>query len=124
MKMKLEVVTVPVKDVDSAKAFYTEKLGFHADHDFKINENLRFVQLTPPGSACSIVIGVGLTKMKPGSLDSLLLVVEDIQKVHDELVKKGVAVTDVKKEFWGAYHIYFSDPDGNKWQIQQPDPKK
>jgi catechol 2,3-dioxygenase-like lactoylglutathione lyase family enzyme len=124
MQMKLELVSVPVSDVDKAKDFYTEKLGFHADNDNKISEKLRFVQLTPPGSGCSIVIGVGITKMKPGTLDSLLLVVDDIEKAHDELVKNGVAVTDVKKEFWGAYHIYFSDPDGNKWQIQQPASKK
>jgi len=118
--MKLELVSVPVSDVDKAKLFYTEKLGFTTDHDHKVNENLRFVQLTPPGSGCSIVIGIGITSMKPGSLDSLLLVVDDIQKAHEELVKNGVTVTDVKKEDWGAFHIYFSDPDGNKWQIQQP----
>ena len=124
MQMKLEVVSVPVSDVDKAKAFYTEQLGFHPDHDHKISETLRFVQLTPPGSGCSIVFGTGITSMKPGTLDSLLLVVEDIYKIHNKLVKKGVKVTDVKKEFWGAYHIYFSDPDGNKWQIQQPRPKE
>ena len=124
MQMKLEVVFVPVSDVDKAKAFYTEQLGFLADHDHKISETIRFVQLTPPGSACSIVFGTGITSMKPGTLDSLLLVVEDINKVHDTLVKKGLKVTDVKKEVWGAYHIYFSDPDGNKWQIQQLLPKK
>jgi len=122
--MKLELVSVPVSDVDRAKAFYTEKLCFHADHDMNLNEKIRFVQLTPQGSACSIVIGNGITPMKPGSLDCLLLVVEDIHKTHDTLVKNGVTVTDVKLEPWGAYHIYFSDPDGNKWQIQQPRPKK
>lgn len=121
--MKLETVSVPVSDVDIAKTFYTEKLGFNADHDYKISETIRFVQLTPPGSGCSIVIGTGITSKKPGTLDSLLLVVNDINKVHDALVKKSVEVTAVKKEFWGAYHIYFSDPDGNKWQIQQPHAK-
>lgn len=124
MQMKIEVVFVPVSDVDKAKAFYTEKLGFHADHDNKISEKIRFVQLTPPGSGCSIAIGTGITTMKPGTLDSLLLVVADVAKAHDKLVKNGVNVTNVKKEVWGAYHIYFSDPDGNKWQIQQLVPKK
>jgi catechol 2,3-dioxygenase-like lactoylglutathione lyase family enzyme len=119
MQLKLELVSVPVSDVDRAKAFYVDKLGFHADYDHKLNEKVRFVQLTPPGSACSIVIGLGITPMKPGSLDSLLLKVEDIEKAHKELKKNGVEVTDVKLEPWGAYHIYFSDPDGNKWQIQQ-----
>ena len=121
MEMLLEVVTVPVSDVDKAKEFYVEKIGFHLDGDWKI-EDKRYVQLTPVGSGCSIAIGEGITQAKPGSIDSLLLVVKDIHKVHDELVKKGVKVTEVKKESWGAYHIYFSDPDGNKWQIQQKPP--
>ena len=124
MKMKLELVSVPVSDVDRAKAFYVDKLDFHADYDQNLNEKVRFVQLTPQGSACSIVIGLGITPMKPGSLDSLLLKVDDIKKAHSELKKKGVDVTDVKLEPWGAYHIYFQDPDGNKWQIQQSGPKK
>ena len=119
MQMKLELVSVAVSDVERAKAFYVDRLGFHADYDVKLNEKVRFVQLTPPGSACSIVIGLGITPMKPGSLDSLLLKVEDIEKAHKELKKNGVEVTDVKLEPWGAYHIYFSDPDGNKWQLQQ-----
>jgi len=119
MQMKLELVSVPVSDVERAKAFYVDQLGFHADYDAKLNEKVRFVQLTPPGSACSIVIGLGITPMKPGSLDSLLLKVEDIEKAHKELKKNGVEVTDVKLEPWGAYHIYFNDPDGNKWQMQQ-----
>lgn len=122
--MKLEVVSVPVSDIDRAKEFYVDKLGFHLDGDWKMGD-IRYMQLTPVGSGCSIVIGKGITKAKPGSIDSLLLVVKDIHKAHDELVKKGVKVTDVKKESWGAYHIYFSDPDGNKWQIQQkPDRKE
>lgn len=120
MQMKLELVIISVSDVEKAKAFYTEQLGFHEDFDYKVTDKIRFVQLTPPGSSCSIAIGTGITSMKPGTLDSLLLVVEDIHKIHNELVKKGVKVTAVKKEIWGAYHIYFSDPDGNKWQIQQP----
>lgn len=116
--MLLEVVSVPVSDVDKAKKFYVDKIGFHLDGDWEI-EDKRYVQLTPIGSGCSIAIGKGITKAKPGSIDSLLLVVKDIHKAHDELVKKGVKVTEVKKESWGAYHIYFSDPDENKWQIQQ-----
>jgi catechol 2,3-dioxygenase-like lactoylglutathione lyase family enzyme len=119
MKMKLEVITVPVSDVDVAKDFYADKLGFHVDGDWKIDEKTRYVQLTPVGSGCSVVIGNGITKSKPGTIDSLLLVVEDIHKVHDELAAKGVKVTPVKKMPWGAWHIYFSDPDGNKLTIQQ-----
>ena len=119
--MLLEVVSVPVSDVDRAKEFYVEKIGFHLDGDWEMGDK-RYVQLTPVGSGCSIAIGKGITTAKPGSIDSLLLVVKDIHKAHDELAEKGVKVTDVKKEDWGAYHIYFSDPDGNKWQIQQKPP--
>jgi catechol 2,3-dioxygenase-like lactoylglutathione lyase family enzyme len=119
MKMTLEVVTVPVSDVDLAIEFYAEKLGFHVDGDWKMDGGIRYVQLTPVGSGCSIVIGSNVSKALPGSIDSLLLVVENIHKVHDELVKKGIKVTDVEKMPWGAWHIYFSDPDGNKLTIQQ-----
>ena len=119
--MLIEVITVPVSDVDRAKAFYVEKLGFHEDGDWKM-EDKRYVQLTPVGSGCSICIGEGITESKPGSIDSLLLVVKDIHKAHNELVKKGVKVTDVEKMPWGAWHIYFSDPDGNKLTIQQKPP--
>ena len=118
MEMLLEVVSVPVSDVDKAKEFYVEKLGFHLDGDWTI-EDKRYVQLTPVGSSCSIAIGQGITSAKPGSIDSILLAVKDIQKAHDALKEKGVQVTNVKKESWGSFHIYFSDPDGNKWQIQQ-----
>lgn len=118
MEMLLEVVSVPVSDVNRAKEFYTDKIGFHLDGDWEMGDK-RYVQLTPVGSGCSIAIGEGITQAKPGSIDSLLLVVKDIHKAHDELVGKGVKVTDVKKEAWGSYHIYFSDPDGNKWQMQQ-----
>src|ERR1700683_4429233 len=100
MEMKLELVIISVSDVDKAKAFYIEQLGFHEDFDYKVTDKMRFVQLTPPGSSCSIAIGIGITTMKPGTLDSLLLVVEDIHKIHDKLVKKGVKVTAVKKEIW------------------------
>jgi catechol 2,3-dioxygenase-like lactoylglutathione lyase family enzyme len=118
MEMKLELVGVPVSDVDRAKAFYTEKLGFNADFDQRVNESLRFVQLTPPGSACSICIGEGLTKMEPGSIDMLQMVVPDAQQVHDDLVGRGVEVSDVQVLDWGTF-VYLSDPDGNKWALQQ-----
>ena len=118
MQMKLELVAVPVTDVDRAKAFYTEQLGFHADFDQQVDENLRFVQLTPPGSACSIVIGVGSTNMQPGSLEGLLMVVADVRAVREELVKRGAEVSEVNVQDWGHF-VYFSDPDGNRWSLQQ-----
>jgi len=118
MQMKLELVAVPVSDVDRAKAFYTEKIGFHADHDHTVRDDLRFIQLTPPGSACSIVIGVGITDMQPGSVKGLQMVVADVKEVRDELVKRGVAVSDIEVMPWGSF-VYFSDPDGNSWSLQQ-----
>lgn len=118
MDWKLELVAVPVSDVDRAKAFYTEKVGFHADFDQQVNENLRFVQLTPPGSACSIYIGTGLMEMKPGSLEGLQMVVPDIEKAHDQLAGHGVEVSDIEDLSWGRF-VYFSDPDGNKWAVQE-----
>jgi catechol 2,3-dioxygenase-like lactoylglutathione lyase family enzyme len=118
MDWKLELVAVPVSDVDRAKAFYAEKVGFHADHDQQVNENLRFVQLTPPGSACSICIGVGLTTMKPGLIEGLQMVVPDIEQAHDQLAGRGVDVSDIQDLAWGRF-VYFSDPDGNKWAVQQ-----
>ena len=118
MDWKLELVAVPVSDVDRAKTFYAEKVGFHADHDQQVNPTLRFVQLTPPGSACSIYIGTGLTTMKPGLIEGLQMVVPDIEKAHDELAERGVAVSDIQDLAWGRF-VYFSDPDGNKWSVQQ-----
>jgi catechol 2,3-dioxygenase-like lactoylglutathione lyase family enzyme len=118
MQMKLELVAVPVSDVDRAKAFYTEKIGFHADFDQQVNENLRFVQLTPPGSACSIVIGVGITTMQPGSLEGLLMVVSDVKAVREELLKRGADVSEIDVQPWGHF-VYFRDPDGNSWSLQQ-----
>ena len=118
MQMKLELVAVPVSDVDRAKAFYTEQIGFHADHDYQVRDDLRFVQLTPPGSACSIVIGVGITDMPPGSQKGLQMVVADVKAVRDELVKRGVAVSEIDEQPWGSF-VYFSDPDGNRWSLQQ-----
>ena len=118
MDMKIELVGVPVTDVDRAKDFYTKKLGFSADFDEQVDEKLRFVQLTPPGSACSICIGTGLTAMKPGSVDFLQMVVADARKTHDELAKRGVEVSDVTPLEWGVF-VYFKDPDGNKWSLQE-----
>jgi catechol 2,3-dioxygenase-like lactoylglutathione lyase family enzyme len=118
MQMKLELVAVPVSDVDRAKAFYTEKIGFHADHDQQVREGLRFVQLTPAGSACSIVIGVGITDMQPGSLQWLLMVVSDVKAVREELVKRGVDISEIDVQPWGSF-AYFRDPDGNSWSLQQ-----
>ena len=118
MQMKLEVVHVPVSDVDRAKAFYTEKIGFNADYDHQVNDELRFVQLTPPGSACSIAIGTGLTKMKPGTVEGLMMVVADVQAARDELMQRGTDVSEIDVQPWGSF-VYFSDPDGNSWVLQQ-----
>jgi len=118
MDMRLELIPVPVTDVDRAKAFYTEQVGFNADHDHRVNETLRFVQLTPPGSACSITIGEGLTTMEPGSLQGLQVVVDDADAIRAELAGRGVDVTEVMDLPWGRF-VYFSDPDGNAWSIQQ-----
>ena len=118
MEMKLELVAVPVSDVDRAKAFYTEKIGFNADHDHKVNDQLRFVQLTPPGSACSIVIGVGITDMPPGSQKGLQMVVADINEARDELIRRGAEVSEIEVMPWGSF-VFFSDPDGNRWSLQQ-----
>jgi predicted enzyme related to lactoylglutathione lyase len=118
MQMKLELVPVPVTDVDRAKTFYTEKIGFHADHDHQVSDALRFVQLTPPGSACSIAIGTGLTEMQPGSIKGLQMVVADIQEARDELVRRGAEVSEIEVLPWGSF-VFFSDPDGNTWALQQ-----
>src|SRR5215207_7760029 len=118
MDFKLELVAVPVSDVDRAKAFYVEQAGFNADHDHQVNENLRFVQLTPPGSACSIAIGVGVVEAAPGSVQGLQLVVEDIHAARAELAGRGVDVSAVEDFPWGSF-VFFSDPDGNGWSVQQ-----
>ena len=115
--MKLELVMVPVTDVDRAKAFY-EKVGFHADHDQTVSEEVRFVQLTPPGSACSIAIGRGLTEMAPGSLDNLQAVVADADAAHADLVARGIDVSGIDDQPWGRF-IQFRDPDGNRWTLLQ-----
>ena len=118
MDYKLELIPLPVSDVDRAKAFYTEQAGFNADHDHVINENLRFVQLTPPGSACSISLGIGLVDSEPGSVKGLQLVVDDIETAHAELSGRGVDVGAIQDFPWGRF-VFFSDPDGNAWAVQQ-----
>ncbi len=118
MDMKLELVPVPVTDVDRAKAFYVDQLGFNADFDQVVNEGLRFVQLTPPGSACSIVLGIGITEMTPGSQKGLMLVVEDVAAIRQELIGRGVETGDIDVQEWGSF-VFFSDPDGNTWTLQQ-----
>ena len=115
--MRLELVAVPVSDVDRAKEFYV-RAGFNADHDHVVGEGLRFVQLTPPGSACSIAIGQGLTDMTPGSVKGLQVVVEEIEAARAALVERGVEVSDVQDFPWGRF-VFFSDPDGNAWSVQQ-----
>jgi catechol 2,3-dioxygenase-like lactoylglutathione lyase family enzyme len=117
MDYRLELVQVPVSDVDRAKAFYTDQAGFNLDHDHQVTDELRFVQLTPPGSPTSISIGSGLTEMAPGSVQGLQLVVSDIQTAHDELAGRGVEVSDVQDFPWGSF-VFFSDPDGNGWAVQ------
>ncbi len=118
MDWKLELVLVPVTDVDRAKAFYVDKIGFNADYDASPTPDIRFVQLTPPGSACSIAIGRGLSSATPGSIDSLQLVVNDIQAAHAELSRRGAPLSEIQDLDWGRF-VYFSDPDGNKWAVQQ-----
>jgi predicted enzyme related to lactoylglutathione lyase len=118
MDFKLELVAVPVTDVDRAKDFYVNQVGFVADHDQEVSDEIRFVQLTPPGSACSIAIGKGLTKMPPGSLDSLQMVVADAEAARAELLERGVSVSEVDVMPWGSF-VYFTDPDGNAWAVQQ-----
>ena len=118
MDWKLELVAVPVSDVDRAKAFYTDQVGFNADHDHVVSDTMRFVQLTPPGSACSIAIGSGIGEAEPGSVSGLQLVVADIDAARDELAARGVAVSDVQDFPWGRF-VFFSDPDGNGWSVQQ-----
>jgi catechol 2,3-dioxygenase-like lactoylglutathione lyase family enzyme len=118
MDYRLELLCVPVSDVDRAKDFYVNKVGFNADHDHRVNEALRFVQLTPPGSGCSICIGEGLTAMAPGSLEGLQLVVADADAAHADLAGRGVEVSDVDDQPWGRF-VYFKDPDGNAWNVQE-----
>ncbi|MEU7007587.1 VOC family protein [Streptomyces sp. NPDC046332] len=121
MDIKLELVGVPVTDIERAKAFY-EQVGFHLDHDFPVSDDIRFVQMTPPGSACSIAFGKGITQMKPGSLDNMQVVVTDIEEAHADLKRRGIEVTDIDDQPWGSF-VYFADPDGNRWSVQQTTPR-
>jgi predicted enzyme related to lactoylglutathione lyase len=118
MDWKLELVAVPVTDVDRAKAFYTEQVGFNADHDHKLSDDLRFVQLTPPGSACSIALGTGITDAQPGSVRGLQMVVDDIEAARGHLAERGVEASEVQDFPWGRF-VFFNDPDGNSWAVQQ-----
>ncbi|MDT5035181.1 MAG: hypothetical protein QOE03_366 [Micromonosporaceae bacterium] len=118
MDWKIELVAIPVTDVDRAKAFYVERVGFHADHDHQVNDALRFVQLTPPGSACSIVLGTGITEMAPGSQQGVQVVVEDVEAARRDLIGRGVPASEVDVQPWGSF-VTFSDPDGNTWALQQ-----
>ena len=118
MDLKLELVAVPVSDVDRAKAFYTDVFGFNADHDHQVTDELRFVQLTPPGSACSIAIGTGIVEGEPGSIKGLQLVVSDIEAAHRDLRARGAEASDVQDLPWGRF-VFLADPDGNRWSLQQ-----
>jgi catechol 2,3-dioxygenase-like lactoylglutathione lyase family enzyme len=118
MDFRLELVAVPVSNVDRAKDFYVERCGFNADHDHLVSDEIRFVQLTPPGSACSIAIGKGVSEKEPGSVEGLQLVVDDIEAAHEFLAGRGVEVTEVSDFPWGRF-VYFSDPDGNSWAVQE-----
>jgi predicted enzyme related to lactoylglutathione lyase len=118
MDFKLELVAIPVSDVDRAKDFYSEQAGFHLDHDHTVSDEMRFVQLTPPGSACSIAIGNGVTDATPGSVRGMQLVVEDADAARDELVGRGVQASEIQEFPWGRF-VFFSDPDGNAWSVQE-----
>lgn len=118
MDWKIELIAIPVSDVDRAKAFYVDQVGFNADHDIVVNPELRFVQLTPPGSACSIVMGEGITEMPPGSQKGVQIVVADADAALSELRSRGVEASDVDPQPWGRF-VYFSDPDGNSWALQE-----
>lgn len=122
MDWKLELVAVPVSDVDRAKSFYADKVGFVLDHDHAVSDDIRFVQLTPPGSACSIALGKGLTEAAPGSVEGLQIVVDDADAARAELLGRGVEVSEVHDFPWGRF-VYFSDPDGNRWAVQQMVPQ-
>jgi predicted enzyme related to lactoylglutathione lyase len=118
MDWKLELVAVPVTDVDRAKAFYVDQVGFKADHDHRVSDEMRFVQLTPPGSACSIAIGTGIMDTEPGSVQGLQLVVADADAARAHLLERGVEAGEVQEFPWGRF-VFFKDPDGNGWAVQQ-----
>jgi predicted enzyme related to lactoylglutathione lyase len=118
MDWKLELVIIPVSDIDRAKAFYVDQVGFHADHDSTVSDQIRFVQLTPPGSACSIALGSGIVEGAPGSVKGLQMVVSDVKAARSHLVERGVEVSPVQELGWGSF-VFFDDPDGNHWSVQQ-----
>lgn len=118
MNFEVQVMFLPVSDVDRAKAFYVDRVGFHADHDQRVDDGLRFVQLTPPGSACSIAFGEGIVAAEPGTATGAMLVVDDIVDARKELAGRGVEVSPVDDQPWGRF-VYFADPDGNPWTVQQ-----
>ncbi|HET9521262.1 MAG TPA: glyoxalase superfamily protein [Candidatus Limnocylindrales bacterium] len=122
MDWKIELVAIPVSDVDRAKAFYADKVGFHVDHDHTVSDEVRFVQLTPPGSACSIALGKGVTTAAPGSVEGMQIVVADVVAARAELVERGVDASPVSDFPWGRF-TFFSDPDGNRWAIQELPPR-
>jgi catechol 2,3-dioxygenase-like lactoylglutathione lyase family enzyme len=122
MDWKIELIAIPVTDVDRAKDFYVSKAGFNADQDHTVSDELRFVQLTPPGSACSIALGKGITGAKPGSVEGVQVVVADIEQAHRELKGRGVEVSDVQEFAWGKF-VFFADPDGNRWAVQELPPR-
>jgi len=122
MEWKIELVTVPVSDVDRAKAFYVDQVGFNADHDHAVGDGLRFVQLTPPGSACSIALGEGITDAAPGSVPGIQMVVGDADAARAGLAARGVEVSEVQEFPWGRF-VFFSDPDGNRWSVQELPPR-
>jgi len=122
MDWKLELVAVPVSDVDRAKSFYVDTVGFVLDHDHRVSDDIRFVQLTPPGSACSIAIGQGLVRTPPGSAQGLQMVVPDVEAARAELVGRGLEVGEVDRQPWGSF-VYFTDPDGNGWAVQELPPR-
>jgi catechol 2,3-dioxygenase-like lactoylglutathione lyase family enzyme len=122
MDWKIELVAIPVTDVDRAKSFYVDRVGFNADHDYQVSETLRFVQLTPPGSACSIVLGTGVTEMPPGSQKGVQVVVADVAAAREQLVGNGVDASDIDEQAWGKF-VTFSDPDGNTWALQEVPPR-
>jgi len=123
MEWKLELVPIPVADVDAAKQFYIEKLGFRLDHDVTTGPNFRVVQLTPPGSACSICLGTGIVKTAPGSVQGLHLVVSDIHAARAQLVDRGVEASEVRELGTGIFFVFFKDPDGNSWAVQHITPQ-
>ena len=122
MDWKLELVQVPVADLDRAKAFYTDKAGFTADHDHQVSDEVRFIQLTPPGSSCSIALTSGVHEMRPGSLSGLQIVVDDADAAREELSRRGLEVGEIQEFPWGRF-VFFADPDGNTWSVQEPPPR-